>query len=165
MKVKKQILVLLLTVLIGVPTISAQSKQERDKTMEKIVRKIITSKDYKIKVDTYMVAQESLTPVNFCSMIEIKNDSIFSSLLYPGQNYIPYSNRGGELYFQAPIKKYALDIDKKGNARIKIAPRTLMNKIDFKILIYPNGSAYINVNIQHCQSVIYLGKLDIKIEE
>ena len=66
---------------------------------------------------------------------------------------------------EAPIKKYALDIDKKGNARIKIATRTLMNKIDFKILIYPNGSAYINVNIQHCQSVIYLGKLDIKIEE
>ena len=165
MKVKKQILVLLLTVLIGIPIISAQSKQERDKTMEKIVRKIITSKDYKIKVDTYMIAQESLTPVNFCSMIEIKNDSIFSSLLYPGQSYIPYSNRGGELYFQAPIEKYALDIDKKGNTRIKVATRTSMNKIDFKILIYPNGGAYIKVNIQHCQSVIYLGKLDIKIEE
>lgn len=113
MKVKKQTFVLLLTVLIGIPTISAQSKQERDKTMEKVVRKIITSKDYKLKVDTYMVAQESPTPVNFCSTIEIKNDSIFSNLLYPGQNYIPYSNRGGELYFQAPIEKYALDIDKK----------------------------------------------------
>ena len=52
MKVKKQTFVLLLTVLIGIPTISAQSKQERDKTMEKVVRKIITSKDYKLKVDT-----------------------------------------------------------------------------------------------------------------
>lgn len=37
MKVKKQTFVLLLTVLIGIPTISAQSKQERDKTMEKVV--------------------------------------------------------------------------------------------------------------------------------
>ena len=111
---------------------------------------------------SYMVAQESPTPVNFCSTIEIKNDSIFSNLLYPGQNYIPYSNKGGTLYFQAPIAKYALDIDKKGNTRIKVATRTLMNKIDFKILIYPNGSAYINVNIQHCQSVIYLGKLEAK---
>ena len=36
MKVKKQTFVLLLTVLIGIPTISAQSKQERDKTMEKV---------------------------------------------------------------------------------------------------------------------------------
>ena len=162
MKVKKQTFVLLLTVLIGIPTISAQSKQERDKTMEKVVRKIITSKDYKLKVDTYMVAQESPTSVNFCSTIEIKNDSIFSNLLYPGQNYIPYSNRGGELYFQAPIEKYALDIDKKGNTRIKIATRTLVNKIDFKIIVYPNGSTYINVNIQHCQSVIYLGKLEAK---
>ena len=143
MKVKKQTFVLLLTVLIGIPTISAQSKQERDKTMEKVVRKIITSKDYKLKVDTYMVAQESPTPVNFCSTIEIKN-------------------RGGELYFQAPIEKYALDIDKKGNTRIKIATRTLVNKIDFKIIVYPNGSTYINVNIQHCQSVIYLGKLEAK---
>ena len=54
MKVKKQILVLLLTVLIGVPTISAQSKQERDKTMEKIVRKIITSKDYNLNSATLL---------------------------------------------------------------------------------------------------------------
>ena len=109
-----------------------------------------------------MCIRDSPTPVNFCSTIEIKNDSIFSNLLYPGQNYIPYSNRGGELYFQAPIEKYALDIDKKGNTRIKIATRTLVNKIDFKIIVYPNGSTYINVNIQHCQSVIYLGKLEAK---
>ena len=44
--------------------------------------------------------------------IEIKNDSIFSDLFYLGQADIPY-RRGAELYFQAPLKKYTVDIDKK----------------------------------------------------
>ena len=36
----------------------------------------------------------------------------FLDLLYLGQADIPY-RRGAELYFQAPLKKYTMDIDKK----------------------------------------------------
>lgn len=104
MKVKKQTFVLLLTVLIGIPTISAQSKQERDKTMEKVVRKIITSKDYKLKVDTYMVAQESPTPVNFCSTIEIKNDSIFPISFIPVRITYLIAIEEENFTFRPPLK-------------------------------------------------------------
>ena len=71
--------------------------------------------------------------------IEIKNDSIFSDLFYLGQADIPY-RRGAELYFQAPLKKYTVDIDKKKNAHIKFSANTTIGNCNFYIKVYSNGS-------------------------
>ena len=106
---------------MGVPTLSAQSKREQ---RAEAVSNIIRSKNYKIYVDTYIPPYRDPIQLDYLDLIEIKNDSVFSNLLYLEASDIPYSDRGNQLIFQAPIKKYAVNIDKKGNAHIKFSTRT-----------------------------------------
>ena len=125
----------------------------------------VASGDYKINVGTYMPPSGEYIEVDSPeNSIEIKNDSVFSDLLYLEESDIPYSDRGNQLIFQAPIKKYVMDIDEKGNARICFSTRTTADYFNFKIEVYSNGSANINVTMQHNQSVNYMGELDMRRE-
>lgn len=104
MKVKKQILVLFLTMLVEIPILSAPKQKRTKKQKAEVVGKIITSKVYKINVGTCILPYKDPILLNESDYsIEIKNDSIFSDLFYLGQADIPY-RRGAELYFQAPLK-------------------------------------------------------------
>lgn len=161
MKTKWQIFILLLIVLVGVPPLSAQSKKEQ---RAEVVSNIIRSKNYKIYVDTYIPPYRAPIQLNYLDSIEIKNDSVFSDLLYLGKSDIPYSDRGNQLIFQAPLKEYIMDIDRKGNTHIKFSVRTKADKFNFKIVVYSDGMANINVTMQHNQSVNYGGELDIQRE-
>lgn len=156
MKTKRKIFILLWVVLVGVPTLSAQSKREQ---RAEAVSNIIRSKNYKIYVNTYIPPYRDPIQLDYLDLIEIKNDSVFSNLLYLEASDIPYSDRGNQLIFQAPIKKYAVNIDKKGNAHIKFSTRTAVDYFNFKIEVYSNGSANISVTMQHNQSVSFLGEL------
>lgn len=65
-------------------------------------------------MNTYIPPYRDPIQLDYLDLIEIKNDSVFSNLLYLEASDIPYSDRGNQLIFQAPIKKYAVNIDKKG---------------------------------------------------
>ena len=52
MKMKKQILMLLLALLVGLPTLSAQSKKEKKEQKKEAVKELIVSENYKIDVNT-----------------------------------------------------------------------------------------------------------------
>ena len=110
MKTKRQIFILLVVVLAGILTLSAQNRKEQ---RAEVVRNIISSKNYKIYVDTYIPPYRDPKQLNYLDSIEIKNDLVFSDLLYLEESDIPYSDRGNQLIFQAPIKKYVMDIDEK----------------------------------------------------
>lgn len=78
MKVKRQILVLFLTMLVEIPILSAQSKKEQKKQKAEVVGKIVTSKVYKINVGTCILPCKAPILLNESDYsIEIKNDSIF----------------------------------------------------------------------------------------
>lgn len=165
MKAKKQIFVLFLTMLVGIPILSAQSKKEQKKQKAEVIKKIITSRDYRISVDTYINPhRDPILLDESDNSIEIRNDSIFSNLLYLGQTDIPY-RRGAELYFQAPLKKYTMDIDKKRNAHIKFSANTTNGNCNFYIKVYSNGSASIYITLQQGESVNFLGELNMQREE
>lgn len=155
----KQIFILFLAVLVGFPILSAQSKKEYN---SEVVEKIIISRDYKINVDTYIPPhREYIELDNSENLIEIKNDSIFSDLFFIEESDIPYSGRGNELRFQAPIKKYTMYIDRKGNAHIKFSARTKVDKFNFKIVVYFDGRVNVNIVMQHHQGVNFLGELNM----
>ena len=147
MKTKRQVFILLVVVLAGILTLSAQNRKEQ---RAEVVRNIISSKNYKIYVDTYIPPYRDPKQLNYLDSIEIKNDSVFSDLLYLEESDIPYSDRG--------------NIDEKGNARICFSTRTTADYFNFKIEVYSNGSANINVTMQHNQSVNYMGELDMRRE-
>lgn len=162
MKAKKLILILLLTMLPGISTLCAQNEKEQQAEM---VKMIISSKSYKIDVDTYLEPYSDPKLLSYSDYaIEIKNDSVFSHLLYLSHTDIRY-NIGLELNFQAPLKKYAMNRDKKGNIHIKFSTHTTTDSLYFMIEVYPNGRTSIYVTMRRGQSIRFSGELNTQIEK
>lgn len=70
MKTKRQVFILLVVVLAGILTLSAQNRKEQ---RAEVVRNIISSKNYKIYVDTYIPPYRDPKQLNYLDSIEIKN--------------------------------------------------------------------------------------------
>ena len=104
MKTKKQILMLLLAMLAGIPTLSAQTKKEKKEQKKEAVRQLIVSENYKIDVNTAMPMRGRNITLSSPYSLEIRNDSVFSYLPYYGRAYsVPYGGGSG-LIFNAPLK-------------------------------------------------------------
>ena len=165
MKKKKQIFMLLLALLVGLPTLSAQSKQEKKEQKKEAVKKLIASENYKIDVRTAMPMRGRSIPLTSPYSLEIRNDSVISYLPYFGRAYsIPYGGGDG-LNFRAPLKEYDMKMDKKGNAVIEFVARNPEDRYEFRAKVFPNGSASIDVNMQNRQSISFQGELYIKEEK
>ena len=155
MKMKKQILMLLLALLVGLPTLSAQSKKEKKEQKKEAVKELIVSENYKIDVNTAMPMRGRSIPLTSLYSLEIRNDSVISYLPYYGRAYsIPYGGGNG-LNFKAPLKEYNMKLDKKGNSVITFTARNPEDKFDFRVKVYSNGSTSIDV---------FQGELDVKEE-
>lgn len=88
MRTKKQIFMLLLALLVGIPTLSAQSKKEKKEQKKEAVKKLIESENYKIDVNTAMPMRGRSIPLTSSYSLEIRNDSVISYLPYYGRPYI-----------------------------------------------------------------------------
>ena len=164
MKTKKQILMLLLALLVGFPTLSAQSKKEKKEQKKEAVKKIIASENYKIDVQTALPMRGRSIPLTSPYSLEIRNDSVISYLPYFGRAYsIPYGGGDG-LNFRAPLKECSMEMDKKGNAVIEFIARNPEDRFEFRAKVYSNGSASIDVNMQNRQSISFQGELEMKDE-
>ena len=160
MKTKKQILMLLLAMLAGIPTLSAQTKKEKKEQKKEAVRQLIVSENYKIDVNTAMPMRGRNITLSSPYSLEIRNDSVFSYLPYYGRAYsVPYGGGSG-LIFNAPLKEYTMDLDKKGNAVIKFSARSSEDFFEFSAKVFSNGTASIDVIMQNRQSISYRGELD-----
>ena len=160
MKTKKQILMLLMAMLQGIPTLSAQTKKEKKEQKKEAVKQLIVSENYKIDVNTAMPMRGRNITLSSPYSLEIRNDSVFSYLPYYGRAYsIPYGGGSG-LIFNAPLKEYTMDMDKKGNAVIKFSARSPEDFFEFSAKVFPNGTASIDVIMQNRQSISYRGELE-----
>ena len=148
MRTKKQIFMLLLALLVGIPTLSAQqSKKEKKEQKKEAVMKLIESENYKIDVNTAMPMRGRSIPLTSSYSLTIRNDSVISYLPYYGRAYsIPYGGGDG-LNFKAILKEYNVEMDKKGNAVIKFVARNPEDRYEFRAKVFPNGSASIDVNM------------------
>lgn len=162
MKTKKQILMLLLAILVGIPTLSAQSKKEKKEQKKEAVKKLIESEDYKIDVNTAMPMRGRSITLSSPYSVEIRNDSVISYLPYYGRAYsVPYG--GGEgLNFKAPLKEYSMETDKKGNANIKFSARSPEDAFDFRVKVFVDGTSNIDVTMQNRQGISFRGQLDVE---
>lgn len=99
MKTRKQILMLLLVMLAGIPTLSAQTKKEKKEQKKEAVRQLIVSEDYKIDVNTAMPMRGRSIPLTSQYSLQIRNDSVFSYLPYYGRAYsVPYGGGSGLIF-------------------------------------------------------------------
>lgn len=80
MKMKKQILMLLLALLVGLPTLSAQSKKEKKEQKKEAVKELIVSENYKIDVNTAMPMRGPVYSID--QFILTGNQKRFGNLLF-----------------------------------------------------------------------------------
>lgn len=159
MKTKNHILMLLLALLVGLPTLSAQTKKEKKEQKKEAVKKLIVSENYKIDVRTALPMRGRSIPLTSPYSLEIRNDSVISYLPYFGRAYsIPYGGGDG-LNFKAPLKEYSMEMDKKGNAMIKFTARNPEDNYEYRAKVYTDGSASIDVNMTNRQSISFQGDL------
>ena len=149
MKTRKQILMLLLVMLAGIPTLSAQTKKEKKEQKKEAVRQLIVSEDYKIDVNTAMPMRGRSIPLTSQYSLQIRNDSVFS--------YLPYYGRA----YSVPYKEYTMDMDKKGNAIIKFSARSPEDFFEFRAKVFPDGTTSIDVTMQNRQAISYRGEVDL----
>ena len=147
---------LLLAMLAAIPTLSAQTKKEKKEQKKEAVRQLIVSENYKIDVNTAMPMRGRNITLSSPYSLEIRNDSVFSYLPYYGRAY----SVGSGLIFNAPLKEYTMDLDKKGNAVIKFSARSPEDFFEFSAKVFSNGTASIDVIMQNRQSISYRGELD-----
>lgn len=80
MRTNEQIFILFLVMLVGASILSAQNKREYN---SEVVNKIITSRDYRISVDTYIPPYREYIELDYPeSSIEIKMIRSFPIFFY-----------------------------------------------------------------------------------
>ncbi|NDV66720.1 DUF4251 domain-containing protein [Bacteroides sp. 224] len=167
MKLNKRTLLLGIFAFVGICTISAQTKKEKEEQQKQQLKEIINSGDYTIDVN--MAHPQSGKTINLTSRysVKVKNDSVFSYLPYFGRAYsIPIgSGSGSALIFDSPIKEYKVEYIKKGAARIKFSAQTSEDTYNFILTVHPNGSSSVAVNMNKRQSIDFMGELNREEEE
>lgn len=142
----------------------AQSKQERNEQKEKTVKEIVNSG--RIKIDVNRAVPMGGRSVNLTSpySLEIHGDSIFSYLPYFGRAYsAPYGGGEGLTFKEVSTEKERTS-KKKGRSEIKFRVKTQEDVYTFRVEVYPNGLATINVMPVNKQAITFYGNvaLDLK---
>ena len=146
-----------IVLLLAGQSLYAQSKKEKKEQKKEAVKKLIESENYKIDVNTAMPMRGRSIPLTSSYSLEIRNDSVISYLPYYGRAYsIPYGGGDG-LNFKAVLKEYSMEMDKKGNAVIEFIARNPEDRYEYRVKVFPNGSASIDVNMQNRQSISFQG--------
>lgn len=142
----------------------AQSKQDRKEQKEKAVKEIVDSDRIKIDVDRAVPMAGRSVNLTSPYSLEMHGDSILSFLPYFGRAYAaPYG--GGEgLTFKEVATEKEQTSKKKGRSEIKFRVKTQEDVYTFRMEVYPNGSATINVTPVNKQAITFYGDvaLDFK---
>ncbi len=142
----------------------AQSKQERNEQKEKTVKEIVDSG--RIKIDVNRAVPMGGRSVNLTSpySLEIHGDSIFSYLPYFGRAYSASYGGGEGLTFKEVATEKEQTSEKKGSSEIKFRVKTQEDVYTFRVEVYPNGLATINVMPVNKQAITFYGNvaLDLK---
>ena len=94
----------------------------------------------------------------------LKGDTVISQLPYMGQAYhATYGNTNG-LNFKLPITKKEVKPGKKGRTIIQFTCNNSTATYDFKIEIYPDRAAYINLTPSHAEGISYKGEWNTPAE-
>lgn len=162
MKASKRIVILMTFIFAGLCTLSAQSKKEKKEEVEKAVKELVESENYKIIVNTAYPRRGRMIPLTSLYSVEVRNDSVFSQLPYFGRAYsIPYGGGNG-LMFEAPITRYLMKTNKRGAAKVDFSARSREDYFKYRITVYSNGSASIDVTMQNRESISFSGEVEVK---
>ena len=93
--------------------------------------------------------------------LQVKGDSVYSYLPYFGRAYnIPYGGGKG-LNFKSPITNYKSEKDQKGTTFIYFNVNNEEDYMEFKLEVFDNGNASIDLTPREREPISFSGKLDL----
>ena len=106
----------------------------------------------------YMMPQRYSTRAVTDFSLCLKGDTVISHLPYMGQAYRPtYGNTDG-LNFKLPVADKSVKPGKKGKTVIRFTCKNSTTTYDFRIEVYPDGGAYINLSPSYADRIGYKGE-------
>ncbi len=122
-------------------------------------RAMINIREYTIQVSTALPQGWRSITLNRLDYLEIDGDKVISELPYFGRAYsVPYSG-GNALSFVSIIEDYTVEQGKKGRLEIKFKTTNAGERFEYYIVIYPGGSANIDVRSTKRQHIGFVGNL------
>jgi hypothetical protein len=137
---------------------SSKSLTKEEKTAkEAVLRKAVENREFVVDVDRMLPMSGRSQTLTSPYSLEINGDQVKSYLPYFGRAYsVPYGGGDG-LNFESPVTDYKSSFDSKGKATIEFQTKTKEDQYSFRLEIFSNGSASINVTSVNRQGVSFQG--------
>lgn len=153
-------LALAATLTISVPAAAQQDKESKKERTEQAVKKALEERNYTIAINHMNPMKGRSRTLTSDYSIEVRNDSLFSYLPYAGEAYnVPYGG-GKALNFNAPIGEYKQEAGKKGRTEITLDVKNEEDHYTYRLTVFPNGNATLNVQAIHRQSISFSGEME-----
>ena len=155
----KTFVIIRLTAMLSVPSF-AQSRTERREAEAARIMEMVSDTVYTISVSSALPMGWKTVNLTSVYTLEVAKDSIISHLPYFGRAYsIPYGGGKG-LMFEGKAKDYSVSDAKGGGKDIEFSVMNEEDNYTFNVTVYPNGSAYVNVNSNRRQPISYIGRIE-----
>lgn len=159
---KKCLLVLMVFTGVACSTLTPAERAERAARKAALVEKALADRHYTIDVQMMYPQQGPARNVSGDYSLEVRGDTLISSLPYFGRAYlVPYGGGKG-LNFSELISNYEVTKKPKGLTEIAIELTNEEDNYLYQLSIFDNGSATIDVRSKQRQPISYSGEMQIE---
>ena len=159
--VVKIVVLVAVIVFAACSTLTPAQKAERRAKVEQAVNQALEEREYKIDIDMMYPRSGQARNVTSDYSLQVKGDSVYSYLPYFGRAYnIPYGGGKG-LNFKSPITNYKSEKDQKGTTFIYFNVNNEEDYMEFKLEVFDNGNASIDLTPREREPISFSGKLDL----
>ena len=155
------LLAVLLTV-SGCGILNPETREERaarEAKEAKMVRRAVETGEFTINIDRMYPLRGTSKMVSNYS-IKVKDDVLISHLPFIGQAWrVPYGG-GHALTFDAPVLNYTAVENGKGGYEVRIYVKTDEDEHLYRLTIFDNGRASLDVQSQNRDRISYSGEMD-----
>ncbi len=131
--------------------------KEEKAVKETVLRKAIENREFMVDVERMLPMSGRSRALTSSYSLEIDGDRVKSHLPYVGRAYsVPYGGGDG-LNFESTVTDYKSSFDDKGKAVIEFQAKTPEDRYSFRLEIFPNGSASVNVTSVNRQGISFQG--------
>jgi hypothetical protein len=141
-----------------------EQRVAREAQEARMVRQGIEAGNFTIDIDRMYPVRGSSKVVNNYS-VKVKDGVLFSHLPFIGQAWrVPYGG-GHALNFDAPVINYTVSQLKNEGYEIRIYVKTDEDEHLYRLTVFDNGRASLDVQSQNRDRISYTGQMDFYSEE
>ncbi|MDR0796187.1 MAG: DUF4251 domain-containing protein [Tannerella sp.] len=154
---------LLMIIFLSGCVASKGAAMEEKAAKEAALREAIDNRTFIVSVNKALPMGGSSRNLTSPYTLEINGEKVKSHLPYFGRAYtVPYGGGDG-LIFDSDITDYQMSFDRRGKALIEFKTKSKEDQFVYRIHIFPNGTASIDVNSVNRQPISFSGTASPRI--